>query len=98
MSHHAYINELEDAAANIGTRARADLQILLRRAALRLRNAAAVPLDPEWELCLRDISIEKGMTRNDLIRQIVQKWLVDNSYMPFRLEPDESDQDLHLDI
>jgi hypothetical protein len=36
---------LEDAADRIADISRADLQIMLRRAVLRLRNAAAVSMD-----------------------------------------------------
>ena len=64
---------LEDAADRIADISRADLQILLRRAALRLRNAGAVSMEDDVEEALRDLAGEFGMTRNDTIRFIVRE-------------------------
>ncbi|MDF0664161.1 MULTISPECIES: CopG family transcriptional regulator [unclassified Rhizobium] len=61
---------------------RADLQIILRRAALRLRNAAAVSLDEDVEETLKHLASEFEVTRNDMIRYIVREWLETNSYLP----------------
>jgi hypothetical protein len=66
---------LEDAADRIEDISRAHLQIMLRRAALRLRNAAAVPMDDEVEDALRVVAGEIGLTRNDPVRFIVREWL-----------------------
>lgn len=49
---------LEDAADRIADISRPDLQILLRRAALQLRNAAAVSMDDDVEEVLRDLAGE----------------------------------------
>jgi hypothetical protein len=49
MSREAFIRQLEDAADNIGDMPRHELAILLRRAALRLRNFDGVPRDPEGD-------------------------------------------------
>ncbi|EJT01560.1 hypothetical protein [Rhizobium sp. CCGE 510] len=73
---------LEDAADRIADISRADLQIMLRRAALRLRNAAGVSMDDDVEEVLRDLASEFGMTRNDTIRFIVREWMEKNSYLP----------------
>lgn len=73
---------LEDAANRIADISRADLQIMLRRAALRLRNAAAVSMDDDMEEALRDLAGEHGMTRNDTIRFIVREWMEKNTYLP----------------
>ncbi|MGR8961000.1 CopG family transcriptional regulator [Rhizobium leguminosarum] len=73
---------LEDAADRIADISRPDLQIMLRRAALRLRNAAAVSMDDEVEEILRDLAGELGMTRNDTIRYIVREWMEKNTYLP----------------
>ncbi|NKL35481.1 ribbon-helix-helix protein, CopG family [Rhizobium leguminosarum bv. viciae] len=73
---------LEDAADRIADISRADLQIMLRRAALRLRNAGAVSMEDDIEEALRDLASELGMTRNDMIRFIVREWMEKNTYLP----------------
>ncbi|MGM5009938.1 CopG family transcriptional regulator [Rhizobium sp. 969_B3_N1_2] len=80
---------LEDAADRIADISRADLQILLRRAALRLRNAGDISMDHDVEEALRDLAGEFGMTRNDTIRFIVREWMEKNIYLPLnQLEED----------
>ncbi|MDV4182956.1 CopG family transcriptional regulator [Rhizobium brockwellii] len=73
---------LEDAAEEIRDIARSDLQILLRRAALRFRNSSAVSFEDDVEDTLRDLSGELGMTRSDTIRFIVREWMEKNTYLP----------------
>ncbi|MGO6982798.1 CopG family transcriptional regulator [Rhizobium leguminosarum] len=73
---------LEDAADRIADISRADLQIMLRRAALRLRNAGAVSMEDDIEEALRDLAGELGKTRNDTIRFIVREWMEKNTYLP----------------
>lgn len=73
---------LEDAADRIADISRADLQIMLRRAALRLRNAGAVSMEDDVEEALRDLAGELGITRNDTIRFIVREWMERNTYLP----------------
>ncbi|MGO7979541.1 CopG family transcriptional regulator [Rhizobium johnstonii] len=84
---------LEDAADRIADISRADLQIMLRRAALRLRNANAVSMDDDVEDALRDLAGEFGMTRNDTIRFIVREWMEKNSYLPVHNVDEDSDVD-----
>ena len=85
--------QLEDAAGQIASVSRADLQVLLRRAALQLRNAAAVSLEDEIEEALRDLSGELGMTRNDTIRFIVREWMEKNTYLPVHDLDEDGDVD-----
>ncbi|NKQ85187.1 CopG family transcriptional regulator [Rhizobium ruizarguesonis] len=84
---------LEDAADRIADISRADLQIMLRRAALRLRNAAAVSMEDEVEEALRDLAGEFGMTRNDTIRFIVREWMEKNTYLPVHDLDEDGDVD-----
>lgn len=84
---------LEDAANRIADISRADLQIMLRRAALRLRNAAAVSMDDDVEDALSDLAGELGLTRNDTIRFIVREWMEKNIYLPVHELDEESDVD-----
>jgi hypothetical protein len=84
---------LEDAANRIADISRPDLQIMLRRAALRLRNAAPVSMDDNIEEALRDIAGELGLTRNDTIRFIVREWLEKNTYLPVHDLDEDGDVD-----
>ncbi|TBC90293.1 CopG family transcriptional regulator (plasmid) [Rhizobium leguminosarum] len=84
---------LEDAADRIAEISRADLQIILRRAALRLRNASAVSMEDDVEDALRGLAGEFGMTRNDAIRFIVQEWMEKNTYLPVHNLDEDGDVD-----
>ena len=69
---------LEDAADRIADISRADLQILLRRAALMLRNSGSIAFDHNMEEAVRDLAGEFGKTRNDTVRFIVREWMEQN--------------------
>ncbi|MBY5447170.1 CopG family transcriptional regulator [Rhizobium leguminosarum] len=84
---------LEDAADRIADISRADLQIMLRRAALRLRNAGAVSMEDDVEDALADLSSEFGVTRNDMIRYIVREWMEQNTYLPVHNLDEDGDTD-----
>ncbi|ANM10412.1 MULTISPECIES: ribbon-helix-helix protein, CopG family [unclassified Rhizobium] len=86
-------NLLEDAADRIADISRADLQIMLRRAALRLRNAGDISMDDDVEEALRDLAGEFGMTRNDMIRYIVREWMEKNLYLPVPHLEEDGDVD-----
>lgn len=73
---------LEDAANRIADVSRPDLQIMLRRAALLLRNSGSMAFDDDIEEALRDLSGEFGKTRNDMVRFIVREWMEKNTYLP----------------
>jgi hypothetical protein len=89
MTARSYADQIDDAADRIADISRADLQIILRRAALRLRNTAHVPLDPEWEEALWSAAAGMNIGRNDLIRKIVEDWLKGDG----RLRASTIDQD-----
>ncbi|TAY91876.1 CopG family transcriptional regulator [Rhizobium ruizarguesonis] len=82
---------LEDAADRIGDVALPDLQILLRRAALRLRNSSAVSFEDDVDESLRDLAGELGFTRNDTIRFIVREWMEKNTYLPVHILDEDGD-------
>jgi hypothetical protein len=82
---------LEDAAKQIADISRPDRQILLRRAALRLRNASAVSMEDDVEEALRDLAGELGLTRNDTIRFIVREWMEKNTYLPVHSLDEDAD-------
>jgi hypothetical protein len=60
---------------------RRELQVMLRRAALRLRNADKLPLDADVDAALGDALTAMGKTRADAIRFIVREWLETNGYL-----------------
>lgn len=85
--------QLEYTADRIGDASRADLQVMLRRAALMIRNAALVGLDAETEDALLAIAGELAKTRNDMIRHIIKEWLEMNAYLPVRQVDEDGEVD-----
>ncbi|PDV89958.1 CopG family transcriptional regulator [Rhizobium sp. H4] len=84
---------LEDAANRIADVSRPDLQIILRRAALLLRNSGSIAFDTDIEEALRDLSGEFGKTRNDTVRFIVREWMEKNAYLPVHSLEEDGDVD-----
>ncbi|WFT88017.1 hypothetical protein [Rhizobium leguminosarum] len=84
---------LEDAADRIADVSRPDLQIILRRAALLLRNSSSIAFDDDVEEALRDLSGEFGKTRNDTVRFIVREWMEKNTYLPVHELDEDGDVD-----
>ncbi|MBY5869074.1 CopG family transcriptional regulator [Rhizobium leguminosarum] len=72
---------------------RAGRQIMLRRAALRPRNAGAVSMDDDVEGALRDLAGELGTTRNDTISFIVREWMEKYTYLPEYEQDEDGDVD-----
>lgn len=85
--------QLEYKADRIGDASRADLQVMLRRAALMIRNAAPIGLNAETEDALLAIAGELGKTRNDMIRHIIKEWLETNAYLPVRQVDEDGEVD-----
>ncbi|WP_064686609.1 hypothetical protein [Rhizobium bangladeshense] len=84
---------LEDAADRIAEVSRPDLQIMLRRAALLLRNSGSIAFDADIEEALRDLSGEFGKTRNDTVRFMVREWMEKNTYLPVHELDEDGDVD-----
>lgn len=93
MSASDFISQLERAADSIADVSRADVQILLRRAALRIRNTNSLALDPEVDDAVRAIGGELGHDRNAMLRIIIREWLEKNAYLPVHMLDEESDTD-----
>ncbi len=82
-----FVAALESAAEDIGNVPRNEVAILLRRAALRLRNSdIGIPLDPIADDYLTSTAAEMNMTRSDLARKIINEWLNANTYMVADIE------------
>ncbi|WP_027155908.1 ribbon-helix-helix protein, CopG family [Mesorhizobium sp. WSM2561] len=93
MTRQSIAEELESAADRIADISRADLQIILRRAALMLRNVSGVPLEPATEDALNSIAAEMKIGRSDLIRIVLREWLETNAYMPVLSVDEDSETD-----
>lgn len=91
MTHRSYADDLESAAADIGNLSIPELQTLLRRAALRLRNAGGLALDDYVEDALAGVIRETGLSRNEVLRMIVMDWLVSYGRLPV-LDLDEGSE------
>lgn len=89
MSRMTIANDLEAAADQIVEISRADLQIMLRRAALMLRNVTGLVLEPNVEESLSSLAAEMHVPKAELIRTIVGEWLVANAYLPVPYALDE---------
>ncbi|TIR27202.1 MAG: ribbon-helix-helix protein, CopG family [Mesorhizobium sp.] len=93
MSRLSISEELENAAGRVADISRADLQIILRRAALMLRNVSGVPLEPATEDALNSIAAEMKISRSELIQIVLREWLETNAYLPVRSIDEESETD-----
>ncbi|AZO05605.1 hypothetical protein [Mesorhizobium sp. M2A.F.Ca.ET.043.02.1.1] len=82
------MHELESAADHIADASRADLQVLLRRAALVLRNVGGINLDPRTDDALTSLAAGMRTAKPDLV-DLSGEWLVANSYLPVPHAVDE---------
>ena len=89
MSRMTIASELEAAADQIAEISRADLQIMLRRAGLMLRNVTGLVLEPNLDEPLSSLATEMGLSKAELVRTIVGDWLVANAYLPVPYALDE---------
>ncbi|RWP10638.1 hypothetical protein [Mesorhizobium sp.] len=93
MTRMSFAEEIDSAADRIADMSRPDLQIILRRAALMLRNVAGVFLEPATEDALNAIAAEMRVSRSDLIQIVLREWLETNTYLPVRAIDEESETD-----
>jgi hypothetical protein len=93
MARRAFASELEQAADNIADANRADLQILLRRAALRVRNTEGVAFDPEIDQAIDLLAGALKLHRSEVVQSIVRDWLVGAG----RLHADTLDEESETD-
>lgn len=76
MSHRTFANELEAAADGIADIDCGEVQVLLRRAALRLRNTASLTLDADVDEAVDLLAAELKQQQPDVLRTIVRDWLI----------------------
>lgn len=85
--------ELERTADRITEVSRGDLQIILRRAALVLRNVSGISLEPATGDALNSIAAEMKISRTELIQIVLREWLATNPYPSVRTQDKESETD-----
>lgn len=93
MTRISFAQELESAADRVAHMSSPDLQIILRRAALMLRNVAGVSLEPATGDALDAIAAGMNVDRSDLIQIVLREWLETNGYLPVRTVDEESETD-----
>jgi hypothetical protein len=69
-------DELEMAADAIADISGADLQILLRRAALRIRNTGGLTFDADVDNAIDQLVAGLSRPRTEVIQTILRDWLV----------------------
>ncbi|MUT27330.1 MULTISPECIES: hypothetical protein [Mesorhizobium] len=89
MIRETIATDLEVPVDQIAEISRADLQVMLRRAALMLRNVTGLVLDPKVEEALAGLAAEMGLSKSELVRTIVGEWLMANAYLPVPYALDE---------
>ena len=93
MPRRTFATELEKAADQIADISRADLQILLRRAALRLRNIEGLTLDADADEAVDFLAAQLKLPRSEVLRNIVREWLISDGRLPVDRLDDESETD-----
>ena len=76
MTHRAFAEKLEDAAAHIAEISRADLHVMLMNAALRLRNTSGFVLETEVDEAIDLLATQLKLPRSEVLQTIVRDWLV----------------------
>lgn len=80
MTSRTFADQLEQVAADIGNADRADLAVLLRRAAIRLR-ARDAGLDVETDAALAKFASEFGIAKDEALSRVVQEALTAMGYL-----------------
>ncbi|MGB3643551.1 MAG: hypothetical protein WBA15_03655 [Mesorhizobium sp.] len=88
-----FIRQIEDAAQRVEIMPRDEIAALFRRAALRLRNADGLGLDPAIEEKFEEVCRLTGTAREELASAIIGDWLVATGYFPFHETDEESETD-----
>lgn len=89
MTRSTFAGELQAQSDRIADASRADLQVMLRRAALMIRNTDGIDLDPRMEEALSGVAAEMEISKSELVMTIIGDWLVANAYLPVPYALDE---------
>lgn len=80
--HQTFVELLEATAKVINNTPPEELRALLLRAALRLRNNKGIDIDPKVDNAVMSLAAEVGMTRAELIGDIICDWMHSNDFLP----------------
>ena len=89
-----FIRQLENASKRVNIMMPDEVAVLFRRAALRLRNTSNVICDQSTDDALAMVAAELDVSKDALIRQILQDWMISNMYLPL---PQELKEDSKTD-
>jgi hypothetical protein len=91
MTHRAFAERLEEAASHVAELSGADLQVLLRNAALRLRNTSGLTLEPKVDKAIDLLARQLKLPRSEVLPTIVRDWLVIAGRLPAETLDEESE-------
>lgn len=74
-----FISDLQAAADRCGD---SDIAALLRRAALKIGNLEALPLDDDVEGLIEVFAMQERMSKNDVIRRMLREHLEGMGLLP----------------
>lgn len=86
-----FVEILETTAKTINSTPPETLRALLLRAAIRLRNKEGIEIDPNVDHAVTSLAIEVGMTRAELIGDIICDWMQSNDFLPTWLHHEDGE-------
>jgi hypothetical protein len=93
MTGSAFTEELENAADQIADIASADLQHLLRQAAMHLRDTEGLVLDADVDELITSLAADLKLPRRKVLETIVRDWLISGGRFRFDTLDEESETD-----
>ena len=99
MTRQSFAEKLIEAADGIDDLSRSDIQVLLRRAAIRLSNemqdAGKVVIGPELAALFDELVQKSDMpiTRNDAVVAVLVDWTISQGYLDSDVLDEESEVD-----
>ncbi|RFB79434.1 hypothetical protein [Methylovirgula sp. 4M-Z18] len=78
MTRISFIDALETASQQVGSTLDQEVAALLRTAATRIRNASTIVLDADVDFPLAEMAMEFGLSKEQLIRNILKDWVEAN--------------------
>lgn len=88
-----FADELDSVSDRIEHVSSADVQIILRRAALWIRNTEGIMLDHEVDEAITALAADLGTMKLDLLRRVVREWLETGGYLPVRMLEEDGEVD-----
>ena len=77
-----FVELLEETANSINSTPDEDLKSIFMRAALKLRNSKGIDIDPKVDHAVTSLAAEVGVTRAELVGDIIVDWMQSNDFLP----------------